>query len=69
MLRQQFLQIKIDQLNKEMYINLGEYQNLKAEWNYLNNKDYLKMLGAKYLPEMAESKNKSFGQIEKVPIK
>jgi hypothetical protein len=69
-LKQKFLEFSISKLYKEIYANRGEYQNLKAEWNYLNNKNYLKMLVNKYLPNMSEQPNKSDSLVvEKIPIR
>jgi hypothetical protein len=68
-LNQKFLEIKITKLNKEIYINRGEYQNLKAEWNYLNNKAYLRYLSAKYLPQMGEYKPANPIIIDKIPLR
>ena len=68
-LNQKFLEIKIAKLNKEIYINRGEYQNLKAEWNYLNNKGYLRYLSAKYFPQMGEYKPDNPLIIDKIPLR
>ncbi len=51
-LREKYLEIKINKINKEINKSYGELQSLKAEWGYLNNKEYLKFLVDKYLPEM-----------------
>ena len=68
-LNQKFLEIKIAKLNKEIYSNRGEYQNLKAEWNYLNNKAYLRYLSNKYFPQMEEYKPANPLIIDKIPLK
>ncbi|XWO13850.1 hypothetical protein HPDP_00553 [Candidatus Hepatincola sp. Pdp] len=62
-LQEKFLETKVEKLNKEIAKNRDKLQSLKAEWNYLNNKDYLKMLTAKYLPDLKyEIKNTNIEQ-------
>ncbi len=68
-MNQKFLEIKIAKLNKEIYSNRGEYQNLKAEWNYLNNKAYLRYLSRKYFPQMGEFKPSNPLEIDAIPLR
>jgi|GEM_PF-5279618 len=53
-LKQKFMEIRIVRLNKEIYKNYEELQSLKAQWHYLNNKEYLQALSKKYLPDLVK---------------
>ncbi len=53
-LKQKFMEMKIAKLNKEMFKNYETLQSLKAEWHYLNNKEYLQMLVKKYSPDLVK---------------
>lgn len=53
-LKQKFMEIKIARLNKEIFKNYEQLQALKAEWHYLNNKEYLQMLVKKYIPDLVK---------------
>ncbi|MCL2566570.1 MAG: hypothetical protein FWE18_00540 [Alphaproteobacteria bacterium] len=48
------MEIRIVRLNKEIYKNYEELQSLKAQWHYLNNKEYLQALSKKYLPDLVK---------------
>ena len=54
-LKEKFLEIQIAQTNKEIHAKYGKLQNLKAEWNYLNNKAYLNMLTEKHAPTLTKN--------------
>ncbi len=51
-----YLTININHLNKEIALQYNELQNVKAQWNYLNNKGYLQDLIKKYAPNLVEYK-------------
>jgi hypothetical protein len=51
-----YLTININHLNKEIALQYNELQNVKAQWNYLNNKNYLQNLIKKYAPNLVEYK-------------
>jgi hypothetical protein len=53
-LKQKFTEIKIIRLNKEIFKNYEELQSLKAQWHYLNNKEYLQALSKKYIPDLVK---------------
>lgn len=53
-LKQKFMEMKIARLNKEIFKNYEQLQSLKAEWHYLNNKEYLAMLVKKYIPDLVK---------------
>lgn len=53
-LKQKFREMKIARLNKEIFKNYETLQSLKAEWHYLNNKEYLQMLVKKYIPDLVK---------------
>ena len=44
--------VKLTKLNKEMRINNSELNSLKAQWNYLNNREYIEQMAKKYLPKL-----------------
>lgn len=44
-------------------------QNLKAEWNYLNNPEYLKGMLQKYLPNEVQVINTDKDSVMKIPLK
>ncbi len=53
-LKQKFMEIRLSKLNKEIFHNYEQLQKLKAQWNYLNNKEYLEKLIDMYLPDLSK---------------
>lgn len=68
-LRQHILEFKIGKLKSQLLDGRKNLQNLKAEWNYLNNPDYLKMMAAKYLPNMVHSSKDDSNKVLTIPIR
>lgn len=70
-LKVRLLEKSVDDLNKQIVNNHQTLQNLKAEWNYLNNPKYLKPIVKKYLPNMQLDNNKQEVDklIDKIPFK
>lgn len=50
-LQENYLKIQINKTNANIKQQYGQLQSLKAEWSYLNNKQYLQFLTKKFLPD------------------
>ncbi|MFL1781359.1 hypothetical protein ABSA28_01082 [Candidatus Hepatincolaceae symbiont of Richtersius coronifer] len=70
-LREKFLEMRINKLNRAIRLSYDELQNLKAEWNYLNNKEYLKSLVDTHIPDLKKDSNFRNNPlaIDKIPLK
>ncbi|MGV3278534.1 hypothetical protein ACFX5K_02655 [Rickettsiales bacterium LUAb2] len=64
---------EIKNLNNDISSNYETLQNLKAEWNYLNNPKYLQSMVSKYLPQLIIDNNINNANtnklITKIPFK
>lgn len=69
-LRVRLLENNINKVNNQINDDYETLQNLKAEWNYLNNPEYLKLMANKYLKNMKpNSLGNNNDQVLKVPLK
>lgn len=68
-LKVRLLEYNIKKINTELDKDYQMLQNLKAEWNYLNNPDYLKIMIKKYLPNVVPVTNIDKDKLIKIPLK
>lgn len=64
--KEKIMEKKVNKLNEVIYNKHLELQKLKAEWNYLNNRDYLRMLTKKYYPKLKQANLKQNTDIRKL---
>lgn len=67
-LKVHILELHSQTLQKQITEDKEAVQNLKAEWNYLNNPDYLKMMAQRHAPDMVPIKGNDNIKILTVPM-